>query len=92
MAYLMQVEGLDSATAIATVTSLRHVVQPNAGFLEQLVTWEEMGAQYDPSHPAVKRKAVHSLQERQAAGDSIEKRDLAEPLSSIDNAKVPSCP
>lgn len=39
-AYLMQSERLDPDMAMASIKSVRHVVQPNDGFIQQLAVWK----------------------------------------------------
>jgi protein-tyrosine phosphatase len=39
-AYLMVVDGMSAEEAVASIRLKRRVVQPNDGFLQQLVAWQ----------------------------------------------------
>lgn len=78
-AYLMVVDGMSAEEAVASIRLKRRVVQPNDGFLQQLVAWQEMGGKLDPSHHYSKQKALEAMTQQQLAGDFVEKGDLAVP-------------
>ena len=75
----MATEKLPSEDAVASISAVRHSIQPNDGFITQLRVWEEMGCQLDDSHAFVKQKALDALSERQLAGEQINKEEFAKP-------------